>query len=79
MDQVTLKGESSMVGQTLRELALTSRAGAMVVAIRRPDGKALYSPGPDTTLAEGDTLIIIGQRGMATALARISSVVQVSE
>ena len=76
MDQVTLERESNMIGQTLRELALSSRAGATVVAIRRPDGTALYSPDPDTALAEGDALIIIGQRGIASALARINGAVE---
>jgi voltage-gated potassium channel len=68
LDQLTLREESGMVGRTLRELGLPSRVGAMVVAVRRPDGEAVYNPGPDLALAAGDTLVLIGKKGVASAI-----------
>lgn len=71
MDQLTMRQESPMVGRTLRELALPSRVGAMVVAVRRPDGQAVYNPGPDLALAAGDTLVLIGKKGVASAIQEL--------
>ena len=68
MDEWTLEPGSRLAGRSLRELALPARAGAMVVAVRRPDGSAVYNPGPEFTLAEGETVILIGKRGMAAAI-----------
>jgi len=68
MDELTLKDGCGMVGKTLRDLSLPSRVGAMVVAVRHPDGTALYNPKPDVSLSGGDTLILIGQRGVAAAI-----------
>jgi len=68
MDELTLKDGCAMIGRTLRDLSLPSRAGATVVAVRHPDGTALYNPKPDVSLSAGDTLILIGQRGVAAAI-----------
>ena len=73
LDQLTLEADSPMLGQTLRQLALPSRVGAMVVAVRHPDGTALYNPGPEVGLAVGDTVVLIGKRGVASALQQLSS------
>ncbi len=71
MDQLTLEADSDIAGQTLRELALPARIGAMVVAIRRPASDTLYNPGADVTLQAGDTLILIGRHGMDEAIERL--------
>ena len=71
MDQLTVQAGSGMVGKTLRELALPARTGAMVVAVRRLAGEAVYNPGPDFVVDGGDTLILIGKRGAATAVDQL--------
>lgn len=71
MDQLVVQEGSSITGRTLRELALPSRVGATVVAIQRPDGTALHNPGPEVTLAVGDTLVLIGQHGMNAAIEKL--------
>jgi voltage-gated potassium channel len=68
MDQLTLLPDSKMVGRTLRELALPAKVGAVVVAILHSDGKITYNPGPDVGLKVGDTLVMVGKRGVAGAL-----------
>ncbi len=40
----------------------------MVVAIKRADGKTVFSPGAGEEILEGDTLIVIGQAGAAARL-----------
>lgn len=47
-------------GQTLREAKLRSQSGALVLAIRRPDGTLLVGPTADTLIIGGDMLLCMG-------------------
>ena len=71
MEQLQLAEDCELVGRTLRELALPSRVGAQVVAIRRISGEAVYHPTSEYKLAAGDTLVLVGQRGVATAVQKL--------
>ncbi len=48
------------VGQTLRDAKLRSQSGALVLAIRRPDGTLIGGPTADTIIMSGDLLICMG-------------------
>ncbi|QJB46951.1 potassium channel family protein [Dolichospermum flos-aquae] len=48
------------VGQSLQKAKLRSQSGALVLAIRRLDGKLIGGPTGDTILMSGDTLICMG-------------------
>ena len=72
MERLGLDAGSWMVGRTLRELALPPRIRAVVVAVRAADGTILYTPEPDTTLAAGDTLVLLGRRGAADTIRQLS-------
>jgi voltage-gated potassium channel len=48
------------VGQSLQRAKLRSQSGALVLAIRRLDGKLIGGPTGDTILMSGDTLICMG-------------------
>ncbi|MDY7011314.1 MAG: potassium channel protein [Planctomycetota bacterium] len=71
MDQLVVQEGSGITGRTLRDLALPSRVGATVVAIRRPDGTALHNPGPEVKPAVGDTMVLIGKHGMNEAIEKL--------
>jgi len=71
MDQLELGGQSGLIGRTLKQLALPQRIGVHVVAVRRADGQTAYNPRPDLQLAAGDTLVLIGERGVATAVQKL--------
>lgn len=71
MDQLELGQQSHLVGRTLKELALPRRIGVHVVAVRRADGLAVYNPRSELELSAGDTLILIGERGVATAVQKL--------
>ena len=77
MEQLTIKPDSPIAGKTLLDLALPARAGAMVAAIHRPGRETLYNPGPDATINEGDTLIVIGKQGMDEAMEKLRQTGQV--
>ena len=57
---VVLPG-SPLTGMQLREVDLRNRSGAVVVALVRPR-EVLYNPAPNTTLADGDQLVLMGSR-----------------
>ena len=68
MDQVNLAAGSRLVGKSLKELELPHRVGVHVCAVQRSGGDPVYQPAPDFVLAAGDTLVLIGPRGSASAV-----------
>ncbi len=46
--------------RTLRELRIRSSTGAVVIALRRPDGSVELTPSGDVAIAEGDIVLAIG-------------------
>lgn len=71
MEQCPLPPHCALIGQTLAEAALPKVAGAQVVAIRKANGKAVYHPRSDYRMEAGDTLYLVGKRGVATAVQRL--------
>ena len=63
--------DSWMVGRSLREVALPSQVGAIVAAVRQADGGAVYTPGARFVLKAGQTLILIGRKGVASLIAKL--------
>ncbi|HZS30188.1 MAG TPA: potassium channel protein [Gaiellaceae bacterium] len=47
-------------GRTIRELRIRHETGAIVVALRKPDGTFDTTPEPDTPIEAGDVLIGVG-------------------
>ena len=68
MDQVQLIAGSRLVGKSLQELQLPHRVGVHVCAVQRSGGEPVYQPAPDFVLAVGDTLVLIGPTGSASAV-----------
>ena len=68
MDQVKLADGSKLVGKSLKELELPHHVGVHVCAVQRSGGVPVYQPASDFVLAAGDTLVLIGPRGSASAV-----------
>lgn len=68
LEEVQVPLSSPLHGMTLREAHLRDRTGAMVLAVRRPNGEFLTNPTPDTPLTEGEVLIAIGTSEQLRAL-----------
>jgi voltage-gated potassium channel len=47
---------------------LRDRTGALVLAIRRPDGSFLTNPSPEDTIEAGDVIISVGTAEQLGAL-----------
>ncbi|MGA3148213.1 MAG: potassium channel protein [Acidimicrobiales bacterium] len=69
LEELTLAADSSLVGKTLRSAHLRDRTGALVLAIRRPDGRFVTNPSPEDSMESGDVLISIGTAEQLEALA----------
>lgn len=59
--------DSPLAGETLGDADLRAKTGASVVTIQRGDD-VLASPGPETEMEVGDTLIVVGDRESVEAL-----------
>ena len=60
LEEVRLGDQCSLCGTALGESHIRSRTGALVLALRRPDGGFLTNPPPETELAAGQVLIVVG-------------------
>jgi K+/H+ antiporter YhaU regulatory subunit KhtT len=57
--EITVPPDAPVIGQTLAGLKFWQETGATVIAIRRGE-KLILSPGPYAALAEGDTIVYVG-------------------
>jgi voltage-gated potassium channel len=62
IEEIELRASSKLVGVPLKESPIKSELGIIVVAIKRPDGRMLFNPAPETALEQADVLIAIGHR-----------------
>jgi voltage-gated potassium channel len=63
LEEAQIEPGSELAGSTLLQARLPQRTGLIVLALRKGGkiGKAIYNPGPDTGLAVGDVLIVLGR------------------
>jgi len=61
---------SPLAGETIAGAHIGRRTGVNVVAIER-SGQTVDSPGPDTELREGDTLVVTGTNEECDAFERL--------
>lgn len=64
---------SSLAGNTLRAAQLRDKTGALVLAIRRPDGAFVTNPSPEDVIEAGDVLISVGTADQLAALASFAA------
>ncbi len=71
IDEYCVTDRSPMMGKTLRDSAIRTASDAIVVAVKRADGEAIFNPEADTLLRDGDTLILVGRAGVSERLDAI--------
>ena len=69
LEELAVSPASPLSGGTLRSAQLRDRTGALVLAIRRPDGGFLTNPSPEDVIEAGDVLISVGMAEQLDALA----------
>ncbi len=75
VEEITIPPSSRYAGTAIARCEALRESGVVLVSIRRQDDKKAFrfNPPPETPLREGDTLIIIGDRGQVEQLkARMS-------
>jgi len=71
LEEIPIPTASNLVGKMLRDAALRPRTKALVIATRDKDGTFHYNPGPETKIAAGTLLIVLGERDDVEALRGI--------
>ena len=71
LEEMHLGPQCSLCGVGLGDSDLRSRTGALVLALREPDGTFLTNPPPDTELRAGQVLIAVGTEQQLQDLARL--------
>lgn len=71
MDRVIVTADSPLQDQTLEELELPRKAGAHIVAVRHANGETNYIPSRHLKLIAGDTLILVGRKGVSDAISKV--------
>jgi voltage-gated potassium channel len=70
-EEVTVKHGSPYCNRKLKESNLRAELDIVIVAIRRQSGQMVFHPSGDTTIEEGDLLIVIGR---AEAMSQLRDV-----
>jgi voltage-gated potassium channel len=68
MEEIEVTSACDSAGKTIRELRIGRETGALVVALRKPDGSFDTTPSPDTSLEAGDVMIAVGTASELQAL-----------
>jgi voltage-gated potassium channel len=61
IEQIRLTAASPLCGQSLAAANVRQRFGVVVVGIQRAGGKMEFNPAPETQMAAGDDLIVMGR------------------
>lgn len=67
-EEIEVSDRCPQAGRTIRELAIRRTTGAVVIAVRRPDGTFDVTPNPDEQIGAGDVVIAIGTEPELRAL-----------
>ena len=73
LGETRLAADSALAGKSLRSAHLRDETGALVLAIRRPDGSFVTNPTPEESLLAGDVLISVGTDDQLRALERFAA------
>jgi len=68
MEEIEITQRCANAGKTIRELRIGRETGALVVALRKPDGSFDTTPSADAAIEMGDVLIAVGTASELQAL-----------
>jgi voltage-gated potassium channel len=61
MEQVHVRDESALVGQTLVAAGIRQKFGVIIVGIKRSGGTMEFNPMPEAVINAGDELVVLGR------------------
>jgi voltage-gated potassium channel len=71
LKEIKVNDTTKLPGTSLSESGIRSELDLIVVAIKKEDGSMIFNPGFNATIAEGDTLITLGQKANLDRLAEL--------
>jgi voltage-gated potassium channel len=71
MEEIEVSPSCDSAGKSIRELRVSHQTGALIVALRKPDGSFDTTPSPDAVLAPGDVMIAVGTAAELQALVEM--------
>ncbi len=71
--EVTVAETSPFAGKTVRDAHIRDASGALVLAVRRADGRFVTNPDPASVISPGEVLIAIGTSDQLAALERMAA------
>jgi voltage-gated potassium channel len=72
IEETEVHKNSALCGQPLRDTGLRQDLGLIVVAIKKPDGKMVFNPPPESVIGEGDILITLGAKNKQDQLRALA-------
>jgi voltage-gated potassium channel len=60
IEEIEVTAGTGQAGRSIRDLRIRHETGALVIAVRKPDGRFDATPSPDTALEVGDVVIAVG-------------------
>jgi voltage-gated potassium channel len=72
IEEAEIAGGSSLIGQSLKDSQLRQELGIIIVAIKKPDGKMVFNPPPETVISAADILITLGHRQQLDRLEELA-------
>ena len=67
-EEIAIGADSPYAGKCLKDTDLSRELSIIVVAIRRKDGELSFRPNGETTISDGDLLIVVGKAEAVKAL-----------
>ena len=68
-EELKIGADSRLDGLPLKDSGIRAGFDVMVIGIKKPDGRMVFNPGPDTVLQVGDVLIMLGDKEQLVRLA----------
>jgi TrkA domain protein len=59
------------IGKTIGDLGIRKRTGTTIIAIVKRDQMKIVNPGPEQTIREGATLVMLGERAKVKACKQL--------
>jgi voltage-gated potassium channel len=73
LEEVTITRDSSFVGKALKDTPIRRETRALVIAVRGTDRAFVYNPDPEYVIADGTTLIVLGETESIVKLRQLAS------
>jgi voltage-gated potassium channel len=70
-EEIEVTAGSGQTGQSIRELDIRGRTGALIIALRKRDGTFDTTPNPEAVLDAGDVMICVGTPAELTLLEEL--------